>query len=520
MDIEQFKLLAGRARGLLEQHNVVISHAQSLDLSSALVGLRNWPEVMAFQDRVKKFSLNEAGTARLSHRIHRKHGIEMSSAELLQLLLPPENRSDDSLPDIWPTGPKGGVYIALDADSIFELAERFEEETDGALILSELSLGQSDTVVSLPEYGIHDCSARGIPSGTLIVLGPVELTESNWHDFRSKLMTACIVAEERQHRIAILVNTQSPDAVLHDTALALRLESPEHADVLSELLRGTVSENGELVEHKPFFDPLPVTQQAPCVAPSDLVPETILARLAGAVAYRNGKGILALGSSLNEGMKARGRDSDGVDHSLLCAVLAATNSLGPAARIHTRRRSTPSKDWDVPEAIRDLPYLSSIDAAYERGFRRIFVTRGHALSGDVLKYADKVLFISSYYGDSVDDILSMGGSSYIKDQDAIAFMSSLIGVMATSESSELKTHFVDAYLAQEAPRIEWKPDYFDSLELLLGGRTSRIEEQIGELLDSGVTTPQQITELFSRCRTVRALLQARREASKQMKSPA
>lgn len=52
MDIPQLKLLAGRVRGLLQQSSRPVGHSQSLDLIAALPGLRNWPEVMAFQDRV------------------------------------------------------------------------------------------------------------------------------------------------------------------------------------------------------------------------------------------------------------------------------------------------------------------------------------------------------------------------------------------------------------------------------------------------------------------------------------
>ena len=52
MNVPQLKLLAGLVRGLLEQHNVPIGYSQSLDVIAALPGLRNWPEVMAFPDRV------------------------------------------------------------------------------------------------------------------------------------------------------------------------------------------------------------------------------------------------------------------------------------------------------------------------------------------------------------------------------------------------------------------------------------------------------------------------------------
>jgi uncharacterized protein YktA (UPF0223 family) len=38
-----------------------------------------------------------------------------------------------------------------------------------------------------------------------------------------------------------------------------------------------------------------------------------------------------------------------------------------------RTRSTPSKYWNVREAVKELPFLQSIQSAYDQGFRRIVV---------------------------------------------------------------------------------------------------------------------------------------------------
>jgi hypothetical protein len=73
MDVQQLKLLAGRIRDLLERANVTVTHNQALDLSGALVGLRNWPEVQAFPTRIAAADLDLAAAGRLAHRLHRKH---------------------------------------------------------------------------------------------------------------------------------------------------------------------------------------------------------------------------------------------------------------------------------------------------------------------------------------------------------------------------------------------------------------------------------------------------------------
>jgi hypothetical protein len=78
MDVPQLKLLAGLVRALLEQHNVPVGHSQSLDLIAALAGLRNWPEVNAFPDRVAACNLDQGSSSRLAYRLKSKHGVELT----------------------------------------------------------------------------------------------------------------------------------------------------------------------------------------------------------------------------------------------------------------------------------------------------------------------------------------------------------------------------------------------------------------------------------------------------------
>ncbi|MBB6244111.1 hypothetical protein [Rhodanobacter sp. MP1X3] len=52
-ETQQLKLLAGQVRGLLQQQsNHTIGDSHALDLIVALPGVRNWPEVQAFPERV------------------------------------------------------------------------------------------------------------------------------------------------------------------------------------------------------------------------------------------------------------------------------------------------------------------------------------------------------------------------------------------------------------------------------------------------------------------------------------
>ena len=89
MDIQQLKLLAGCIRTLLQQANHSLGHNQSLDLIGALPGLRNWPEVMAFPDRVAACELDVTSTSRLAFRLKKKFGLELSPQALLTALVLP-----------------------------------------------------------------------------------------------------------------------------------------------------------------------------------------------------------------------------------------------------------------------------------------------------------------------------------------------------------------------------------------------------------------------------------------------
>lgn len=144
MNTQQLKQLAGRLRAFLEDAAIEIGHGQALDLSASLVGLRNWPEVQAFPQRVQAQELDLSATARLAYRLAHKHKHEVSSAELLQLLLPPADLQNASTPQIWPAGPEAGVYVTTSQTAIDALVELYQEATDGAVFYAERAGAKHD----------------------------------------------------------------------------------------------------------------------------------------------------------------------------------------------------------------------------------------------------------------------------------------------------------------------------------------------------------------------------------------
>ena len=109
MDIPQLKLLAGRVRALLQQSSSIVGHNQALDLVAALPGLRNWPEVMAFPDRVAACELDATSAGRLAFRLNKKFSLELTPRELLSVLAPAAARSSQGTLQVWPGGPSPGV---------------------------------------------------------------------------------------------------------------------------------------------------------------------------------------------------------------------------------------------------------------------------------------------------------------------------------------------------------------------------------------------------------------------------
>ncbi len=73
MNAPQLTQLAERIRAWLETNSIRIKHSQSLDLSAAIVGLRNWPEVQAFPDQVREAKLDLEAAGRLCRRLQSKY---------------------------------------------------------------------------------------------------------------------------------------------------------------------------------------------------------------------------------------------------------------------------------------------------------------------------------------------------------------------------------------------------------------------------------------------------------------
>ena len=497
MEIPQLKLLAGRVRALLQQTSRSIGHSQALDLVAAVPGLRNWPEVIAFPDRVAACELDTVSGGRLAFRLKKKFDIELSGKELLSALSAGrDSAGSPQRPHVWPGGPRPGVYVTTSDKAITALLDRYEEATDGALVYTERAGSGSKGSIDLGEYGLWSAGIERLPSGTLLVVGPIELDQQSWGESAERLEMACLQALNCEHRVAVLVRTPAPQTLCEDMVLLARSATDQPSDAETALL-GVVTEEGDLELLVPFAPGYPEPAAIDATADHDALPQSTREALRDELAHCV-SGVVLFGSS------------DIQEHTAfdqLAAALVLTAHVGPAARIMPRHRGTPAKDWLVPEAIKALPFLPSIESAYAQGYRRLVITPHYLKGDDLLDYED-VLFLGGTYGHQVREIAFrvLTGS----DQAERQMLARIVAVLGVLPIAGRRGRFMASDLfvrgASVAPS---SGDYSQAGAFLAAQRAIRWEDEVASLLDQGAVTTSavkkaggyQVTEFLAQRRT-------------------
>ncbi|MNR71758.1 hypothetical protein D3C71_24360 [compost metagenome] len=512
MDVPQLKLLAGRIRALLQEAEIPVSYNQALDLSGALAGVRNWPEVQAFPTRLAASHLDLQAATRLSNRLQRQFGLAREAQELLQALRPPGAADEVAAhTHIWPAGPRPGVYITTEQTHIDALLARYDEATDGELVYAEDAASRWHSAIDLGEHGLWSSGMQRVASGTLVVLGPLDLNQQSWESVGQRLEYACLDADLHGHRVAVLLQTQTPQTLHHDVDLLVRERQPDGADNCPMLL-GDVTADGELAPRQPFAPPSPAPTWPSREAATGTFPQPALPHLQRAL-QRRSTGIILLGSPAG---------GDNWAGDLVDALLPLTDFAGPAARIRPRDRSTPAKDWDVPPGIAQLPFLPSVQAAYSLGYRRMVVHPAYTSEEVIERYADDVLFIGAAYGGLVDEVY-LSGNRLSRYENLAAGLDYVVAILAVTP---LKTPKVDtALLDMFVPAGPLAPteDVFEAVQnILVEDRCLRADEQLTALLEQGVT-PAEVRQAIPRGKWVGQLLdevaKARRRAKPTLAKP-
>lgn len=492
MDVPQLKLLAGLVRGLLEQHNVPVGHSQSLDLIAALPGLRNWPEVNAFPDRVAACELNGGTAARLAHRLRSRHNVEFTPPQLIAALSPPGSQSQarSTAPQIWPTGPAPGVYVTTSQKAIDALLHRYDDATDGELVYAEAAGSGWEGAIDLGEYGLSSKGLARVPSGTLVVVGPLELNQGSWEDSAQKLEWACMRAEMDGHRVAVLIDTPQPELMFKDIALAVQSVSPQSGQCDPALV-GIVTEEGEMLPRSPFIQPLAIRRVSTAGAPTDALP-TIAVELLTQRLQQRSTGFLVLSSCVwteHWGMEQ------------IAAALPLTEAVGPVARIKSRNRSTPGKDMMVPDVVKSLPFLTSIESAYAHGYRRMLIDSGYADFRDLMKFADEVLFFVGGHSLEVEEALMETVRFRGFDQLDKVYERLVACIAVGPISADDKTVHISDVFIPGTKALPAAPDFETVTKHVRKHRAVRWEDELTRLLDEGAVTPDLVRASLEHRRT-------------------
>lgn len=475
MDIPQLKRLAGHVRSLLKQANHTVSYNQSLELIAALPGLRNWPEVQAFPNRVAACELDTSSASRLAYRLKRQFEVDFTPQDVLATFSPQHDAGKQRwVPQIWPTGPAPGVYVTASQAAIDALVANYEEATDGALMYAERAASGAEGAIDLGEYGLWSSGLDRVPSGTLIVVGPIELVQDEWQASSERLQMACTHAGLSGHRVAVLAQTPMPRDLCEDIRLMARAEVRDSIDC-DPALRGVVTDAGELIERVPFDRPWPPLTRTQSIATHEAIPASARHLLNQALQARK-SGLLIFGSDAVNGHWA----ADLVD-----AALALTEHAGPAARIMPRTRGTPAKDWWVPEATKQLPFLPSIESAYDRGYRRM-VINPHYIQGKVLNdLAGDVLFIAGTHGYEASAIAYSGIRGFASAEEEMELVTqiiALVGVVRVPTKGGVRS-ITDLFLG---PR-EFPPESYrrkEIAEYVSQHRALKWEVEVQRLIDN------------------------------------
>jgi hypothetical protein len=496
MDIQRLQLLAERTRDLLQQSNQSLGHNQSLDLIAALPGLRNWPEVRAFPNRVAACQLDESSAGRLAFRLQKKFGLNLSASEILDAL-GETSPYEQIVPEIWPSGPEPGVYVTTSETAIAALLERYEDATDGAVVYTEQAGKHWDGSIDLGESGLWSRGLNRVPSGTLLVVGPLNLNQQDWQDSANRLEMACLRAQNSGHRVAAVIKSPTPESICEDVHFMVRAVQAEGDDCDAALL-GQVTEDGNLERRVPFMRSRPQPISRPTVATVYAIPPAALPILQTRLARRK-TGLLLFGSSIIEEHWAA---------ELVTASLALTEEAGPAARIMPRSRSTPEKDWQVPEPIKHLPFLPSIQSAYDQGYRRIILHPVYTKYELIQEYADKTLLIVGGYGGETEeiflDLLRFVGSH--NNSGVLARTVAILGVTSIQTSKgviSVSDMFVPGDDGQ-IPTLALE----DALKYIANHRILKWQDQLGPLLNSGEVTASAIKSALRRDREISKFLSA------------
>ncbi|MES2251665.1 MAG: hypothetical protein V4645_30650 [Pseudomonadota bacterium] len=482
MDTQKLKVFAERLRAYLERQNLLLKHGQALDLIAAIPGLRNWPEVNAFPGRVSAAQWDSDSADRLAKRIAKLHELILPIEELREALEP---RSADVL-KVWPNGPVPGLYVTTSQEAINAAIAKYEAATDGALLYAERAGQSADAAIDLGEYGLFSRGMDRLPSGTLVVLGPLPLTQESWSDNKDRLNVAADLAHSSSLRIAVLVETPLPENLHSDIDLLLR---PDDEGLDSEPVNvlGVVTAAGDLQMLQPFVQRRLTPPAAQRFTTYQRLPQVLEFALGQALAKRP-YGVIVLGITPGDTQRK----------VLFEAVLPLTEHAGPAVRIQPTFSPGYGKDSSpLSPHFQGLPIFPSIESAYASGYRRMVLeSSNHAAAEAIARHAHEVCFLLRSWSTEVAGAWMSSLPDRMDKPNALDVVTAILCVADVPIKSGMLA-VCDAYVGGASP-APVDNDIDRLAEHMQAHRAVRWEDELDALLAAKKVTSSQAKKALRR----------------------
>lgn len=483
MDTEQLRLRAGSLRQFLAERGFPFSHNQCLDLLAAAAGLRNWPEVISFPEKVGGAELDHKAAARLGRRIASKGGPQLADDELLGLLQtakPLVHRTD-----VWPDGPSPGIYVTRDENAVALAIGHYSEASGDAMFFTSGVHFFEGNAIELGETGLFSAGLSRAPTGTLLVMD-LPIGGARWEDLKSR-MTAAWNAASGGMRVVVLCSTPTPDSLYGDVSLLTHTEGEPGPGEPNWLL-GIVSGEGYLCEQVPFAPARQRARHVESFPASELtLPQPVADDLIRAVNERT-TGIVVAGMY--------GELEETRPLEVIAAMLPHLLPLGPIGRIPVHN------DYDgrhhVPDAVALLPVFSSVESAIQAGCATIvFDMAFYDELEEIRTHAERALFVVGVKALSVGRGITQALSGMQDVEDMYEFVTAAIctgtvrGKASKPLAWDMYVHVNDLVAAnRNRKRPREVEEMFDAC------RVVRREDQIAHWLAAGVVSETSIRKDF------------------------
>jgi hypothetical protein len=493
MDLEQLRLRADPLRQFLAQHQHPISHSKALDLLAAIAGLRNWPEVKAFPERVAAANLDTLAAQRLAKRIVSLDGPHVDEGALLLALdvpAPPQLA-------VWPAGPRPGIYVTSGQAAALAVIERYLADTGGRMFFTEGVGWDNEYAVSLGESGIFSAGLAHAPTGTLVI-AELQLAQEEWEQLKDR-MTAAWNAASAGMRVVVVCTTANEADLYRDVSLLTHTRG-EPADGEPNWLVGVVTDTGDLREQRPFVPPRRGAKPLTGLPAPDLeLPELISQKLGDALDRRGRRGLIVAGMN---------RDTGNTQPlQVVAALLPRIAAFGPVARIISHHRGSYGKEEEVPQVLLGVPQYSSVESAVKDGCTVILLDSAYHGGVEEIQNYGEVLFVVPVVSLSVGRAVSMAlYGPRLDDEGAIIDAMTAVICVGSVRGKDSKPLTWDMYVHVEqlAQKNAKRKKPLDLEEMFDRARAIRREDQISGWLRAGIVSEKSIRKDFPYLRIPKA----------------